>query len=122
VGLLTFLFPSSTRAEDAYEAARQRDVVILDVRERHEWKAGHAPGSKNIPLSSLDKRTAELVLTRRYIAVCRSGSRSRRATVQLRRAGFDVVNLKGGMSSWKRARHPHEPRKRRNVGGPGARE
>jgi rhodanese-related sulfurtransferase len=115
VGVLAFLFPPSTSAEDAHNAAKQRDVVILDVRERHEWKAGHAPGSKNIPLSTLNKRTAELARDRRYIAVCRSGSRSRSATAQLRSAGLDVVNLKGGMHSWKRAGLPLEPRTGRIV-------
>jgi rhodanese-related sulfurtransferase len=110
MGLLSFLFPPSTSAEQAHEAAKQRDTVILDVRERHEWKAGHAPGSKNIPLSTLHARTVELPADRRYIAVCRSGSRSRSATAQLRRAGLDVVNLKGGMHGWKRAGLPLEPR------------
>lgn len=115
MGVFSFLFPPSTSAEEAHEAAAQRDVVILDVRERHEWNAGHAPGSKNIPLSILDKRTAELARDRRYIAVCRSGSRSRGATAQLRGAGLDVVNLKGGMHSWKRAGLPLEPRNGRIV-------
>jgi len=112
VGVLSFLFPPSTSAEQAHEAAKQPNVLILDVRERREWKAGHAPGSKNIPLSTLHARTAELARDRRYIAVCRSGSRSRSATAQLRSAGLDVLNLKGGMNSWKRrppARAPKRP-------------
>ncbi len=39
-----------------------------------------------------------------------SGSRSRSATAQLRRAGLDAVNLKGGMIGWSRAGLPLEPR------------
>jgi len=65
-----------------------------------------------VPLSTLHARTAELARDRRYIAVCRSGSRSRSATAQLRSAGLDVLNLKGGMNSWKRrppARAPKRP-------------
>jgi rhodanese-related sulfurtransferase len=115
VGVLSFLFPPSTSAEQAHDAAKQPDVVILDVRERHEWKAGHAPGSKNIPLTTLNAHTAKLARNRRYIVVCRSGSRSRSATAQLRGAGLDVVNLKGGMHSWKRAGLPLEPRNGRIV-------
>ena len=110
MGLLSFLFPPATSAAEAHETAQRREAVILDVRERHEWKAGHAPGSKNIPLSKLRARTGELATNRRYIAVCRSGSRSRSATAQLRGAGLDVVNLKGGMASWQRAGLPLEPR------------
>ena len=110
MGVLSALFPPSTTAAQAHEAAGQREAVILDVRERHEWKAGHAPGSKNIPLSTLHARTGELRADRRYIAVCRSGSRSRSAVAHLRRAGLDAVNLKGGMHGWERAGLPLEPR------------
>lgn len=110
MGILSFLFPPSTTAEQAHDAAQRRAAIILDVRERHEWKAGHAPGSKNIPLSKLGARASELHPGRRYIAVCRSGSRSRSAVAQLQRAGLDAVNLKGGMHSWTRAGLPVEPR------------
>jgi rhodanese-related sulfurtransferase len=115
MSLLSFLFPPSTTAAETYEAAKAREVVILDVRERHEWKAGHAPGSKNIPLSKLHARTNELAADRKYVAVCRSGSRSRSAVGQLQRAGLDAVNLKGGMQSWKRGGLPLEPRNGRIV-------
>ena len=110
MGLLSSLFPPSTTAQEAHERASRREVVLLDVRERREWKAGHAPGSKNVPLSTLMKRTQELPAQRTYVAVCRSGSRSRSATAQLRSAGFDVLNLKGGMNAWRRAGLPLEPR------------
>ena len=109
MGLLSSLFPPSTSAPEAHEVVQRREAVLLDVRERHEWKAGHAPGSKNIPLSSLASRTGELAVDRRYIAGCRSGSRSRSATAQLRSAGLDAVNLKGGMHGWQRAGLPLEP-------------
>lgn len=111
MGLLTSLFPPSTTAAEAHESA----AVILDVRERSEWKAGHAPGSKNMPLATLSKRTAELQQGRRYVAVCRTGARSRSAVAQLRGAGFDVVNLKGGMHAWVRSGLPLEPRDGRIV-------
>jgi rhodanese-related sulfurtransferase len=113
--ILSALFPPSTTAADAHDAAKRRRLVILDVRERNEWKAGHAPGSKNIPLSKLGTRVRELPTDRRYAAVCRSGARSRSATAQLRRAGLDVVNVKGGMNAWRRAALPLEPRNGRVI-------
>ena len=115
MGLRTFLFPPSRTALEAHEAATAREVVILDVRERGEWKAGHAPGSKNIPLSTLSKRMTELAPDRRYVAVCRTGARSRSAVGQLRAAGLDVENLKGGMLAWVRAGLPLDPRTGRVV-------
>ena len=85
MGLLSFLFPPSISAADAHERVSQREAVILDVRERREYRAGHAPGSKNMPLSTLAERTHELPAGQRvYVAVCRSGTRSRSATAQLR--------------------------------------
>lgn len=110
MGLLSLLFPPSISAEDAHERLTRREVVILDVRERHEWKAGHAPGSQNVPLSKLSARLGELPANRTYVAVCRSGSRSRSATAQLAGAGHEVLNLKGGMLAWTRAGLPLEPR------------
>ena len=115
MGLLSSLFPPSISAQDAHEQASRREAVILDVRERREWKAGHVPGSKNVPLSTLAKRTQELPSQRTYVAVCRTGSRSRHATAQLRGAGFEVLNLKGGMHAWRRAGLPLEPRNGRIV-------
>ena len=111
MSLRTFLFPPSTTPAEAATG----DVVILDVRERGEWKAGHAPRSKNIPLSTLPKRTGELRVDRRYAVVCRSGSRSRSAVGKLRAAGLDVVNVSGGMHAWVRAGLPLEPRGGRIV-------
>jgi len=115
MGLFSTLFPPSTSAQDAHEALQRREAVILDVRERREWKAGHAPGARNIPLTTLASRTGELAAGRRYIAVCRSGSRSRSATAKLRSAGLDAVNLSGGMHGWQRAGLPLEPRNGRIV-------
>lgn len=110
MGLRSFFFPPSLSAAEAHEAAQRREAVILDVRERHEWKAGHAPGAKHIPLSQLQARSGELRADRQYIAVCRSGSRSRSAVARLRGAGLDAVNLRGGMHGWARAGLPLEPR------------
>jgi rhodanese-related sulfurtransferase len=110
MGLLAFLFPPSISVEEAHERLGRREAVILDVRERREWQAGHVPGSKNIPLSTLAKRTHELPDHRAYVAVCRTGSRSRSATARLRGAGLEVLNLKGGMHAWRRAGLPLEPR------------
>jgi rhodanese-related sulfurtransferase len=115
MGLFSSLFPPSTTAAEAHEAVGRREALIIDVRERHEWKAGHAPGAKNIPLSQLRSRAHELAPDRRYVAVCRSGSRSRSATAQLRGAGLDAVNLRGGMHGWARAGLPLEPRRGRIV-------
>jgi adenylyltransferase/sulfurtransferase len=78
-------------------------LEILDVREPHEWAAGHLEGARLVPLGSLGERLHELDPDRLHVLQCRSGARSARAAALLREAGFArVVNLRGGLVAWKR--------------------
>ena len=76
-------------------------AILLDVRERDEWHAGHAPEAVHVPLTTLhpDVVPPDAVV----VAVCRSGTRSKRAVTALRRAGRRAHNLAGGMHAWHRA-------------------
>ncbi len=113
MGFLSSLFPPSVAPEEAHEAIRRREAFVLDVREPAEWRAGRIGGSKNVPLGRLREAAGELDPARSYVAVCRTGARSRGATARLRRSGLDVVNLRGGMLGWARAGLPLDPRKGR---------
>ena len=86
--------------------ARDDDVMLLDVREPHEFAAGHIEGAIMIPMSQLAARQAELATDRTIVCVCRSGNRSGMVTEALVRAGYDVVNLDGGMLAWAEAHLP----------------
>ena len=81
------------------------DLAVLDVREPYEWVAGHAPGAVHIPLAELPGRI-DLVPSGSVLVVCRSGSRSARATAFLRHQGVDAVNLADGMVGWQAASRP----------------
>ena len=81
-------------------------ALLLDVREPDEWAAGHAPGAKHLPLGELGARVEELPKDRPIVAVCRVGGRSGKATEALVNAGYDVVNLAGGMQAWNAAGQP----------------
>lgn len=77
-------------------------VTVLDVREDWEFKEGHIPGAKLIPLGTLDKRLSELNPAEPVIVVCRSGNRSAQGADVLAKAGFQqVFNMTGGMLQWK---------------------
>lgn len=83
------------------------DALVVDVREPHEWAAGHAPGAVHIPMGDVPARLDELPVTDDSLAVvCRSGGRSGRAVQWLVQQGFDVVNVEGGMQSWARSGKP----------------
>ena len=66
-------------------------AVLLDVREPSEWRAGHAPKARHIPLNDLDRRRKELPAGREIITVCRSGNRSARAAGILAADGHTVL-------------------------------
>ncbi len=82
------------------------DLVVLDVREDHEWEAGHIEGAVHVPLAQVPERTAELDPQARTLVVCHLGGRSARATAYLQQLGHDVVNLEGGMEAWQAAGRP----------------
>jgi len=81
-------------------------TLLIDVRELGEWDEGHAPDAVHLPLGELTARAGELPKTGRLLVVCHSGTRSARATAWLNGAGFDAVNLDGGMAAWARAGLP----------------
>lgn len=108
MGLLDSLVPPAMLPRDAWQAAAKGDVLLIDVREPHEFTAGHAPGSLNVPLGALPGALETLSWESRYVAVCERGARSRRATALMRKRGLRAVNLSGGMIGWKLAGLPVE--------------
>lgn len=74
---------------------------IVDVREMEEYNAGHIPDARNVPLSAIAQGDyGSLEQDQKYIIICQSGNRSQTASEQLTKAGFQVLNVKQGMSSW----------------------
>ncbi len=84
------------------------DLVVLDVREPHEWEAGHIAGATHVPLGDLPGRADELDPQKRTVVVCHLGGRSAQATEFLQMRGLDAVNLTGGMDAWESAGRPVE--------------
>ena len=84
-------------------------VVIVDVRQPVETRAGSVPGAVLIPLTELGPRLGELPRHRPILTICRSGHRSPVAARQLRQAGYDVTDVAGGTMAWKRAGLPLVP-------------
>jgi rhodanese-related sulfurtransferase len=98
--------PEVSVNELAADLAAGRDVQVIDVREQDEWRSGHIPVARHIPLGDLGQRLSELDEQRPVVVVCRSGNRSAIATSALLKAGFmDVRNLDSGMLGWVRAGH-----------------
>lgn len=84
-------------------------AVIVDVREPKEFSASHIQNAINLPLSSLKDRWRELekYKDRPLVVSCRSGNRSLKGAVALRKHGFTTVyNLSGGLLAWERDNLP----------------
>jgi glyoxylase-like metal-dependent hydrolase (beta-lactamase superfamily II)/rhodanese-related sulfurtransferase len=82
------------------------DLVVLDVRERDAYEAGHIPGARLLPRGQLELRVNEELTdpTRRILAYCEFGRVSILATATLRQMGFQIaVALDGGMKAWRAA-------------------
>ena len=77
------------------------DLVVIDVREPHEWEIAHIQGARLIPLSQLPDRLGELDGHAEIVTHCHHGARSMKALEILRGAGFSKVrSLAGGIDAW----------------------
>ncbi|MFM1950531.1 MAG: hypothetical protein RL418_218 [Actinomycetota bacterium] len=83
--------------------AQDQGAMLIDVRESHEYRSGHAPGAKHISVQVIERRLGEIPKEREIIVVCQSGMRSQKAADILSRNGYKVLNVSGGMIGWQRA-------------------
>ncbi|SEB22954.1 rhodanese-like domain-containing protein [Variovorax sp. YR216] len=89
--------------------AGEDDLIVLDVRERDAYEAGHIPGARLLPRGQLELRVNQDLPdpTRRILACCELGYISTLAAATLRSMGFvRAVALDGGMKAWREAGYP----------------
>jgi rhodanese family protein len=63
-----------------------------------EFRRGHIKEAKNVPLSQIGQFSPANEET--IYVICHSGMRSKMAAKKLKKKGYDVVNVRGGMSAW----------------------
>lgn len=110
---MSFLFGPKVDEADVQATAEglaaEPDAVLIDVREPHEWRAGHARGARHIPLAQLPGSLGQLPREAPVYLICATGNRSRNAAAFLRKNGFSrPVNVRGGTAAWHRAGLPIE--------------
>ena len=99
----------NANAAQAVQLLNRENGVVVDVCEPKEFSAGHVPNAINLPLSSLKDRLRELEKhkSKPIVVSCRSGNRSLKGAVLLRKHGFPTVyNLSGGLQAWERDNLP----------------
>lgn len=85
---------------------REREgVPLIDVREPHEYAAGHVPGAVNLPMSSIGEHLDELP-DGAFDVICQVGGRSARVVEALEARGYDATNVVGGTGDWIESGYP----------------
>jgi rhodanese-related sulfurtransferase len=83
------------------------EVVVLDVRPRLEYLAGHIPGAWSVPLSELEARLQELPREQEIVAYCRGPycMLAVEAVERLRSHGLKATRLEQSVSDWRARGH-----------------
>jgi rhodanese-related sulfurtransferase len=76
-------------------------MLIVDVREPHEYAMGHIPGAMPLPLSEFDPGLIPQGTGRRVVFSCAAGVRSMQALAIAQEAGLDLAeHYRGGFKEW----------------------
>ncbi len=93
--------PEISVEEFAEKKKTNGELILIDVREPHEYDICKIDGSKLIPLGEISQRYGELNPDDEIILQCHHGGRSMKAANFLKEKGFkNVINLKGGIDEW----------------------
>lgn len=96
MGFLDFLFGNKSKKIQDFKS---RGAIVLDVRTKGEYDGGAIPGSKNIPLQSLNSKMSTIKKWNKpVICCCASGMRSASAAGILRSQGVEAINGGGYFS------------------------
>lgn len=99
----------SVTPQQLVDMVNREDAVVLDVRERKEYQAGHIVDALNIPSANLESRLDELKKHRErpIVVVCKMGQSAGAAGTILRKHGFENVSkLSGGLAEWRNQNLP----------------
>jgi rhodanese-related sulfurtransferase/DNA-binding transcriptional ArsR family regulator len=90
-------------APELMKRMREGAVIVVDVRPRAEYDAGHIPGAISIPVQELGKRLATLPRRKEIVAYCRGPYcvQSDAAVELLVKRGFKAKRLEFGLPEWR---------------------
>lgn len=95
----------------AYEMIEKGEAVIVDVREPHEFEAGHIANAMSIPLSNFENaiKQVHVPADKAILFQCQKGRRSDMAcdlTLSMGQIKNKIINVEGGMNDWIAANLP----------------
>ncbi|QEM66905.1 rhodanese-like domain-containing protein [Geobacter sp. FeAm09] len=82
----------SPRELKALMDAKPGSLVIVDVRDKNEYAAGHIPGAINIPVTAFAAGSGVLEKEKRIVVYCNSGGRSYNAYRKLQKLAYPTIS------------------------------
>ncbi|HEY0069934.1 MAG TPA: rhodanese-like domain-containing protein, partial [Chloroflexia bacterium] len=97
-------------AEALVERMQSDSLVVLDVRPPEEYRAGHIPGARSVPVSEVESALKQIPPDHEVIAYCRGPYCvfSDEAVELLKTHGYKARRLQGGLPDWRAAGLPVE--------------
>lgn len=112
----------AVEGDELVRRVRSGEVTVIDVRPVEEYRAGHIPGARSIPMTELAERLQEVPRDREVVAYCRGPYcvMAVEAVDLLRRKGFAAHRMEQGVADWRargwRIETPNRARQSRGVG------
>lgn len=91
-------------AQELVQLVNNEGAVVVDLRDKAEFDAGHIVDAVNIPYASIESRMDELKKFegKPIVLACKMGQHSGTAGTTLKKAGYDNVSrLRGGITEWR---------------------
>ncbi|HET6423979.1 MAG TPA: rhodanese-like domain-containing protein [Planctomycetaceae bacterium] len=88
---------------------RGEQFLLFDVREDHEWAAGHIPNAKHLGKGIIERDIEATIpdVNTEFVLYCGGGYRSALAADALKKMGYtNVISMDGGFRGWKDAGYP----------------
>lgn len=99
----------SVSPQQLVDMVNRENALVLDIRDRKDFQAGHIVDAVNIPSANLEGRIDELKKFRErpIVVACKIGQNAGTAGTLLRKQGFENVSrLTGGMTEWRNQNLP----------------
>lgn len=107
----TPIFRSLSPQEAKSLIETRKDLALVDVRSPQELYEGAIPGSQLIPFTDLAQGRTTLPTGKPILLICAVGGRSYAVGQYFSGKGYgEIYNLSGGISAWKAAGLPLQPR------------
>jgi len=88
------------RTNEIIKYIGKQNVIIIDLRDRHEYNSGHIPGAVNIPYEDLENHGNQFPKGNLLIFYCDRGNISLLAARDLMKYGYNIKSLYGGLRAY----------------------